>query len=149
VSDAVLPGSSFNDVEISGDRQGIIERNAAGRIYDDVTFTFYVDSIQHVDVSLSIINDGNWHYIVGFANWSLRGTPYVGTAFLEFIYSRRYNVAEKLLLQFEQFAKANNAPYLMADIITLGKVSKHFKTIAKKHGYNYIENPYQSYIFRK
>ena len=87
--------------------------------------------------------------IVGFANWSLRGTPYVGTAFLEFIYSRRYNVAEKLLLQFEQFAKANNAPYLMADIITLGKVSKHFKTIAKKHGYNYIENPYQSYIFRK
>lgn len=87
--------------------------------------------------------------IVGFANWSLRGIPFVGTAFLEFIYSRRFGVAEKLLLQFEQFAKKNNAPFLMADIVTLGKVDKHFKNIAKKHGYSYIESPYQSYIFRK
>lgn len=43
VSDAVLPGSSFADVEISGDRQGITERFPHTRIYDDVTFTFYVD----------------------------------------------------------------------------------------------------------
>jgi len=87
--------------------------------------------------------------IVAFANWSLRGTPFVGTAFLEFIYSRRYGTAEKLLLKFEEFAMKNNAPYLMADIVTLGKVSKHFKSIVQKHGYEYIESPYQSYIFRK
>lgn len=43
VSDAVLPGSSFADIEIAGDRQGITERNAFSRIYDDVTFSFYVD----------------------------------------------------------------------------------------------------------
>ena len=43
VSDAVLPGSSFADIEVSGDRQGITERNAFARIYDDVTLTFYVD----------------------------------------------------------------------------------------------------------
>ena len=43
VADAVLPGSSFADVEISGDRQGITERNPFQRIYDDVTFSFYVD----------------------------------------------------------------------------------------------------------
>jgi hypothetical protein len=43
VSDAVLPGSSFADIEVAGDRQGITERNAFSRIYDDVTFTFYVD----------------------------------------------------------------------------------------------------------
>jgi len=43
VKDAVLPGSSFGDVEISGDRQGITERVALSRIYDDITLTFYVD----------------------------------------------------------------------------------------------------------
>ena len=43
VADAVLPGSSFADVEVAGDRQGITERNAFSRIYDDVTFSFYVD----------------------------------------------------------------------------------------------------------
>ena len=43
VSDSVLPGSSFADVEVSGDRQGITERMPFKRIYDDVTFTFMVD----------------------------------------------------------------------------------------------------------
>ena len=43
VSDAVLPGSSFGDIEVAGDRQGITERVAFSRIYDDVTFSFYVD----------------------------------------------------------------------------------------------------------
>lgn len=43
VSDAVLPGSSFADVEVSGDRQGITERFPHTRIYDDVTLGFYVD----------------------------------------------------------------------------------------------------------
>ena len=43
VSDAVLPGSSFADIEVAGDRQGITERVPYSRIYDDVTFTFYVD----------------------------------------------------------------------------------------------------------
>ena len=43
VSEAVLPGSSFADVEVSGDRQGITERMPFKRIYDDVTFTFMVD----------------------------------------------------------------------------------------------------------
>mgnify|MGYP001158560439 FL=1 len=42
-SDAVLPGSSFADVEVSGDRQGITERMPFKRIYDDVTLTFMVD----------------------------------------------------------------------------------------------------------
>jgi len=43
VSDAVLPGSSFADIEVAGDRQGITERFPQNRIYDDVTFSFYVD----------------------------------------------------------------------------------------------------------
>jgi len=43
VSDAVLPGSSFVDIEVAGDRQGITERFPQNRIYDDVTFSFYVD----------------------------------------------------------------------------------------------------------
>ena len=43
VSDAVLPGSSFADIEIAGDRQGITERVPFSRLYDDVTFTFMVD----------------------------------------------------------------------------------------------------------
>ena len=43
VCDAVLPGSSFADIEVAGDRQGITERVPYSRIYDDITFTFYVD----------------------------------------------------------------------------------------------------------
>ena len=55
VSDSVLPGSSFADVEVSGDRQGITERMPFKRIYDDVTFTFmvyrdYIRSIETVYV---------------------------------------------------------------------------------------------------
>ena len=42
-SEAVLPGSSFADVEVSGDRQGITERMPFKRIYDDATLTFMVD----------------------------------------------------------------------------------------------------------
>ena len=48
VSDAVLPGSSFADVEVSGDRQGITERMPFKRIYDDVTFTFMAVSYTHL-----------------------------------------------------------------------------------------------------
>ena len=48
VADAVLPGSSFADVEASGERQGITERSAFKRIYDDVTFSFYVDKDYNV-----------------------------------------------------------------------------------------------------
>ena len=43
VTYAVLPGSSFADVEVSGDRQGITERMPFKRIYDDATLTFMVD----------------------------------------------------------------------------------------------------------
>ena len=43
VSDAVLPGSSFADIEVAGDRQGVTERMPFSRLYDDVTFTFMVD----------------------------------------------------------------------------------------------------------
>jgi hypothetical protein len=43
VTDAVIPGSSFADIEVSGDRQGITERIPFTRIYDDITLTFLVD----------------------------------------------------------------------------------------------------------
>ena len=43
VTDAVLPGSSFADVEVSGDRQGITERMPFKRIYDDATLSIMVD----------------------------------------------------------------------------------------------------------
>ena len=35
---------------------------------DTTTFSFYIDSSQHVDISLSKINDGDWHYVVGIAD---------------------------------------------------------------------------------
>ena len=42
-SDATLPGSTFDMTEISGDRQGVIERFPVRRIYTDFDLTFYVD----------------------------------------------------------------------------------------------------------
>jgi len=60
VSDAVLPGSSFADVEVSGDRQGITERMPFKRIYDDVTLTFMVDreykALKYFEAWIQLIN---------------------------------------------------------------------------------------------
>ena len=47
-TDAVLPGSSFADLEIVGDRQGITERNPYNRIYDDLNLVFYIDKDYNV-----------------------------------------------------------------------------------------------------
>ena len=59
-SDAVLPGSSFADVEVSGDRQGITERMPFKRIYDDVTLTFMVDRdykvLKYFEAWMQLIN---------------------------------------------------------------------------------------------
>ena len=59
-SEAVLPGSSFADVEVSGDRQGITERMPFKRIYDDVTITFMVDRnykvLKYFEAWLQLIN---------------------------------------------------------------------------------------------
>ena len=60
VSDAVLPGSSFADVEVSGDRHGITERKPFKRIYDDVTLTFMVDRrykvLKYFEAWMQLIN---------------------------------------------------------------------------------------------
>ena len=59
-SDAILPGSSFADVEVSGDRQGITERMPFKRIYDDVTLTFMVDReykvLRYFEAWMQLIN---------------------------------------------------------------------------------------------
>lgn len=47
-TDAVLPGSSFADLETVGDRQGITERNPYNRIYDDLNLVFYIDKDYNV-----------------------------------------------------------------------------------------------------
>jgi hypothetical protein len=60
VTDAVLPGSSFADVEVSGDRQGITERMPFKRIYDDATLTFMVDKdykvMKYFEAWIQLIN---------------------------------------------------------------------------------------------
>ena len=43
-SDATLPGSAFDVMELQGARQGIIERIPNRRIYTDFDLTFYVDT---------------------------------------------------------------------------------------------------------
>lgn len=43
-SEATLPGSTFDVMELSGARQGIIERMPNRRVYTDFDLTFYVDS---------------------------------------------------------------------------------------------------------
>ena len=79
VSDAVLPGSSFADVEVSGDRQGITERMPFKRIYDDVTLTFMVDKdykvLKYFEAWMQLINplhgdaDGKAHNQVMTLNY--------------------------------------------------------------------------------
>ena len=70
-SEAVLPGSSFADVEVSGDRQGITERMPFKRIYDDVTLTFMVDRdykvLKYFEAWMQLINPLHGH-VGGKAN---------------------------------------------------------------------------------
>ena len=70
-SEAVLPGSSFADVEVSGDRQGITERMPFKRIYDDVTLTFMVDKdykvLRYFEAWMQLINPLHGH-VGGKAN---------------------------------------------------------------------------------
>jgi len=50
-TDATLPGSTFNTVEVKGHRQGIIERYANYRIYPNIDFSFLVDQ-DHTNIRL-------------------------------------------------------------------------------------------------
>ena len=78
-SEAVLPGSSFADVEVSGDRQGITERMPFKRIYVDVTLTFMVDKdykvLKYFEAWMQLINplhgdiDGKAHNQVMTLNY--------------------------------------------------------------------------------
>ena len=78
-SEAVLPGSSFADIEVSGDRQGITERMPFKRIYDDVTLTFMVDRnykvLRYFEAWMQLINplhgdtDGKAHNQVMTLNY--------------------------------------------------------------------------------
>lgn len=86
---------------------------------------------------------------VGFANWVVRGTPFVGTAYLEFIYSRKVGAAEMLLVKFGEFAARNNSPYLMCEIGNNGKLIKHFRKLATKHNIELIEAPTITFLARK
>ena len=83
---------------------------------------------------------------IAFANWVIRGTPFVGTAYLEFIYSQKVGAAEQLLLQFKRWAAECNSPYLMCDIGNNGKLIKHFRKIAKKNGVTMTEAPTVSFL---
>lgn len=50
-TDASLPGSTFNTIEVKGQRQGIVERYANYRVYPNVDFSFLVDQ-DHTNIRL-------------------------------------------------------------------------------------------------
>jgi hypothetical protein len=86
---------------------------------------------------------------IAFANWVLKPMPFVGTAYLEFIYSRKVGAAEMLLLEFNKFAERFNSPFIMCDIGNSGKLIKHFKKLAKKHNVDLVEAPTVTFLARK
>ena len=50
-TDASLPGSTFNTVEVKGQRQGVVERYANYRIYPNIDFSFLIDQ-DHTNIRL-------------------------------------------------------------------------------------------------
>lgn len=83
---------------------------------------------------------------IAFANWVIKSTPFVGTAYLEFIYSQKIGAAEQLLLEFKRWAAERNSPYLMCDIGNNGKLIKHFRKIATKNGVKLTEAPTVTFL---
>jgi hypothetical protein len=86
---------------------------------------------------------------IAFANWVIRSMPYVGTAYLEFIYSKKVGAAEELLLEFKRFSDKHNSPYIQCEIGNNGKLIKHFRKIATKHKVNLVEAPTVTFLAKK
>ena len=105
VSDAVLPGSSFADIEVSGDRQGITERNAFARIYDDVTLTFYVDR--------------NYFVMAFFESWAELVNPLFGSTRASQVMTFNYPDDYKCDLTIYKFNKDrfNSGPFLDNELL--------------------------------
>ena len=80
-SDATLPGSTFNTVEVRGNRQGITERVANYKIYPPVDFSFMVDA-GHSVIRLF----ETW---MGFIS-PLNGDPDDPTSYYKFRYPDEY-----------------------------------------------------------
>ena len=91
-SDATLPGSTFNTVEVRGNRQGITERVANYKIYPPVDFSFMVDA-GHSVIRLF----ETW---MGFIS-PLNGDPDDPTSYYKFRYPDEY-ILDFYIVKFEK-----------------------------------------------
>ena len=91
-SDATLPGSTFNTIEVRGNRQGITERVANYKIYPPVDFSFMVDA-GHSVIRLF----ETW---MGFIS-PLNGNVDSSTSYYKFRYPDEY-VLDFYIVKFEK-----------------------------------------------
>ena len=116
--------------------------------YALVTHYQQIAQLGHSNAELYVVTEGASHTPIAFANWVIRSTPFIGTAYLEFIYSKKVGAAEQLLLEFKKFAEERNSPYLMCEIGNNGKLIKHFRKIAKNNGVSLVEAPTVTFLAR-
>ena len=130
--------------------QKMITRLALPNIDYYALITHYqgIAQLGHSNAELYVVTEGDEGFPIAFANWIIRSVPFVGTAYLEFIYSQKVGAAEELLLQFKKFADQRNSPYLMCDIGNNGKLIKHFRKIATKNGVKLTEAPTVTFLAR-
>jgi hypothetical protein len=124
-SDATLPGSTFNTVEVRGNRQGITERVANYKVYPPVDFSFMVDS-GHSVIRLF----ETW---MGFIS-PLNGEVDSPTSYYKFRYPDEY-VLDFYIVKFEKNESAfdpeestNNSVAFQQSTKTVYKFKRAFPT---------------------
>jgi hypothetical protein len=131
-----------------------IQKMIAKLALPNIDYYALVTHYQHIaqvggnKAEIFVVTEGDDAIPIAFANWVLKGTPFVGTAYLEFIYSQKVGAAEMLLGEFKQFAERNNSPYIMCDIGNNGKLIKHFRKLAKNYNVNIQEAPTVTFLAR-
>ena len=87
---------------------------------------------------------------MGFAHWSVRGIPLVGTVYFDYLYSKanRKAVVREFIKKFLAFGKKLNSPWYMFDAISNPKLLKYFNRFAKEFNLNLIEQPYIPFLAR-
>ena len=76
---------------------------------------------------------------IAFADWCVKGSPYIGTVYMEFIYSwnRKREPVMLLLDEWRKYGERKfTKPYYMADLIN-ESVMKVFDKIVTDLGYEY------------
>jgi len=114
-------------------------------------YTYFTNSVQFGrGVSEFWVACNQENEPLAFAHWMVRGSPHMGLAYLDFIYSwnRMREPVDLLLNEFIQFGQKNNCIYFKGDVINEA-VFRVFRKAASKRGFQLNKTSTINFLGRK